>query len=182
MNIPADYSLYFVEQQENCTFVLRDDQTRLYLLFLDRMYIVKVDRGIIQNIRPGIRKCDYLIYDNGNLQTHLIELKGSIIRKAIDQICNTLDNISANQDIAFLLCPLNLLDAYIVSPGRQNIPVGIDSRVRDLARRLACLSRQRVRNIFELVKFVKVLPSQRILTDRNGHVLCSSEAPLTFPR
>lgn len=144
------------------------------------LYCVEVDRGIIKNTRDGIKKCDFLCYVESDRISHLIELKGENAAKAHKQIAATIDNIQSDSDVSFLVTDVQLLDAYIVSPGRQEVPRGVDDVRRQITRQLAKHCKVRVKNIDSLLKFVKVVPRQKIFVENNGHVICSNDAPIKF--
>lgn len=178
MRIPHQYDAFFepVHAGERKTF--SDAQTKLFVRFQNTIYAVVVDRGIVKDIRPNIRKCDFLCYNDLDKITHLIELKGAKINEALEQILKSVDNISEIQELSFLVQGLQKLDAYIVSPIRQEIPNGINDKRRMLARKLAARSNTKFQDITSLVKFVKVLPKQAAVSDDGTHVLISNQAPL----
>lgn len=180
MKIPKEYAAYFYHLRAGERDTLEDDQTKLFILVENEMYRVTVDGGILPNVREGIKKCDFLCYDEINMKCHLIELKGTVIKKAYKQIEETLKNIEADEKVSFLLKRLQRLDAYIVSSGRQEVPRGVDDTKRQLARKLAEKCTDRPKDINELLMCVKVVPKQKALVQRDGHILCSNEAPLRF--
>lgn len=178
MKVPEAYAEFFHHLDSGERVTLRDDQTTLYILVENEMYYVDVDRGIIQNVRQQIKKCDFLCYDELNRNCHLIELKGAVIKEAQKQILETLQNIKADDQISFLLEKLQRLDAYIVSPGRQEVPRGVDDVKRAITRELARHCSVRPKNIDTLLKFVKVVRKLNTLSEKDGRILCSHTAPL----
>jgi len=180
MKIPKEYAAFFHHLEAGERVTLQDAQTKLFILVESEMYYVDVDRGIIANIREQIRKCDFLCYDEINRKCHLIELKGAVIKRAYEQIAQTLENIEENKKVSFLLKNLQRLDAYIVSPGRQEVPRGVNEMRRQLAKKLAKKCSVRPENIDDLLMCVKVVAGQRSLVQRDGHILCSNAAPLRF--
>lgn len=180
MEIPKEYAAFFHHLAAGGRATLHDAQTRLYIRAENELYYVDVDRGIIANIREGTRKCDFLCYDENNMKCHLIELKGAVIKRAYEQIAETLNNIEGNGKVSFLLKNLQRLDAYIVSPGRQEVPRGVDDRKRQLARKLAERCLVKPKNIEDLIMCVRVVARQKVLAQNDGHIVCSNEAPLTF--
>lgn len=178
MKVTKEYEKFFHPLAAGEKITLSDAQTKLYILVENEMYCVDVDRGIIQNIKQEIKKCDFLCYDEANKKCHLIELKGAIIKKAHKQILATLINIKAISKLSFLLEDLQYLDAYIVSPGRQEVPKGVDDVKRNITRELAKFCSARPKNIDDLLKFVKVVPKSNMLINKNGHIICSCTAPL----
>lgn len=169
---------YFHKLSTNEKYTLQDAQTRLPILALEDMYIVTVDQGIIQDKGPGSRKCDYLSYCLDNSYTHLIELKGKEISEALLQLEYTLDNIPAKSSYQELVTGRDRIDAYIVSPDRQNIPVGIDSRERKLTRKLAARSRKRVDDLSRMLYYVRVVPKCKNNSASGNRIQCSGQAPL----
>ena len=180
MKIPKKHEDYFHFLPKGNRKTLQDDQTKLFIMAENDLYYVEVDRGIIKNTRDGIRKCDFLCYIESDKISHLIELKGEYAAEAHKQIAATIKNIQSDSDISFLITDVNLLDAYIVSPGRQEVPRGVDDVKRQITRELAKHCKTRVKNIDSLLKFVKVVPKQKKFVENNGHVLCSNEAPIKF--
>lgn len=180
MTTPEKYKDYFHFHSAGSRVTLTDEQTKLFIMAEHSLYCVDVDRGIIKNVSDGIKKCDFLCYIDADRITHLIELKGAYTQEAPKQISATLKNIKDNPDISFLVQNVQLIDAYIVSPGRQEIPRGVDDIKRKITRELAKHCTKRVGNIDSLLKFVKVVPKQKKLVDKNGHIICSNDAPIVF--
>lgn len=180
MKIPKKYTCYFHHLKPGERVTLSDEQTKLYIKSDGELYYVDVDRGVVQNTRDSIKKCDFLCYKEQEKLCHLIELKGAIVQEAPKQIRATIKNIKENGELAFLVTGLRRLDAYIVSPGRQEIPRGIDEIKRQVTRELASHCSGQVENIDSLLKFVKVVSKQKKLSDINGKILCSNEAPIIF--
>lgn len=180
MKIPKEYDAFFHHLKAGERDTLKDDQTKLFIIVDNEMYRVTVDRGIIPNVREGIKKCDFLCYDEINMKCHLIELKGTVIKRAYEQIEETLKNIEGNEMVSFLLKNLQILDAYIVSSGRQEVPRGVDDVKRQLAKKLAKRCSARPKNIDDLLMCVRVVANQKVLSQKDGHILCSNEAPLRF--
>lgn len=178
MKIPEKYKECFHYVSTGNRTTLSDAQTKLYIRAINDLYYVDVDRGIIKNIRDNIRKCDFLCYVEVNMNCHLIELKGTNIDAAYKQLIETIKHIEANHDVSFLTHDLQRLDAYIVSPQRQIIPKGVNESARSLARELARKCQKRPKKIDSLLYYVKVLPKQKVLSMKEGHILCSNEAPL----
>lgn len=180
MKVSKEYAGFFHHLNAGERATLSDAQTKLYILVESEMYYVDVDHGIIKNSKQNIKKCDFLCYDALNKNCHLIELKGAVIKEAQKQISATLGHIKANGDISFLLEGLQFLDAYIVSPGRQEVPKGVDDVKRRITRELAKFCSVRLKNIDILLKFVRVVPKSKSLSERDGHIICSNAAPLRF--
>lgn len=179
MNPPKKYEQYFEKLADGSRKTLKDSNTKLFIRVRREMYLVTVDRGIVQDVRDGIQKCDYLLYDEINAKTHLIELKGEIIKKALEQLELSIENIRTVTDVCYLLEKLKILDAYIVSPERQQIPVGINSLERNLAGKLAKRCSERPKNILQLIKYVKVYPDGE-KSEKDRHIICSNRNPLEF--
>jgi hypothetical protein len=180
MILPDKYACYFEKIPADGIKTLSDAQTKLYIKVHNAMYIVTVDKGIVQNIRSGIKKCDFLVYDKTSSETHLIELKGKNIDKSYEQLRESIDNIYSLGDINFLIDNLFVLDAYIVSPERQNIPRGINSKERNLANKLAKKCSKKMTDITTLIHYVVVSNCKKLIV--NGkRINCSHCAPLEFP-
>ena len=68
--------------------------------------------------------------------------------------------------------------AFIVSPGRQKIPKGIETKERALWQQLI-QSGDNKRKILELIHYVKVTKSDRY--SNNGQIICSPKSPVQIP-
>lgn len=179
MMIQKQDQKYFKEMRRGSTKTLADTQTKLVIKAEgQQMLLVTVDRGVVRNVEPNIMKCDFLTYGLEKPYTHLIELKGKIIKKAYDQLCNTIGNIVSQSDYPELVQNRDRIDAYIVSPGQQTIPRGINNKEKQLAELLARRSRKRVSNMYDLVHYVRVVPKWNKPVVKGRQILCSGESPL----
>lgn len=124
MKVPETYAKFFHHLESGERVTLRDDQTTLYILVQNEMYYVDVDRGIIQNVRQQIKKCDFLCYDELNRNCHLIELKGAVIKEAQKQILETLQNIKADDQISFYWKSCNGWMPILSALGVRRFPEG----------------------------------------------------------
>lgn len=163
---------------------LSDEKTKLFLRAKQAMQIVKVDQGIVKDAgilgENQIRKCDYLCKNDAHKQVHLIELKGEVIKDAFLQLENTPNAIKEKSAYGSLLDGLSRMDAYVVSPQKQRVPADIDETKRRLCRKMASYSKERLENIFELLKLVKVGAKIKVLVEKDGVIWCSNECPLEF--
>ena len=130
---------------------IKEVKTVLHFQVKNDCVLVKVDGGIIT---ATVKKCDYLLQDEINLLTHLIELKGSVIDAAFEQLSATVDNISAS-DYRYLLEGLKTLDAYIVSPCRRTSPCNVNSKERMLAKKLYSKCSVKPNGMSDLIHYVK---------------------------
>lgn len=179
MKIYKQDEVYFREMNKGDIETLADAQTRLVIKAEgQRMLLVAVDRGIVCNIEPGIRKSDFLTYGLERAYTHLIELKGKNINAAYEQLGQTVENVTEKSNYPELVKNRDIIDAYIVSPGQQTIPRGNNKEEKKLAELLARRSRTRVKNIFDLIHYVKVVPKLRSQVVKNRRIQCSGTAPL----
>ena len=142
------------------------------------MLLVTVDHGIVRSVEPNIRKSDFLTYGLEKSYTHLIELKGKNIKEAYDQLQKTIENIVSQSDYPELVQNRDRIDAYIVSPGQQSIPRGNNDEEKQLVRLLARRSRERVSNMYDLVRYVRVVPKLKKSVVKGRKILCSGETPL----
>lgn len=69
--------------------------------------------------------------------------------------------------------------AFIVSPGRQKIPKGIETKERALWQYLIQNGNNK-RKILELIHYVKVTKSDRY-SNNNEQIICSPKAPVQLP-
>lgn len=180
MRIPKGDERYFKLVKKGERETLSDAQTKLYIKVKQELYAVTVDRGIIRDTKPGIRKCDFLLYSEIEKVTHLIELKGTVIDEALKQLKETIQSIGVLVEEKFLIANQNCVDSYIVSPMRNKIPKGISHEERELAKTLASRCGKKPSNIMDLIHYVKVTPGQKKLSNHNRHIICSNEAPLEF--
>lgn len=179
MTIQRQDQKYFKEMSKGSTETLADAQTKLVIKAEgQRMLLVTVDHGVVRNVEPDIRKCDFLTYGLEKPYTHLIELKGKTIKKAYDQLCKTIENIVSQSDYPELVQNRDRIDAYIVSPGQQSIPRGNNDKEKQLAELLAKRSRKRVSNIFDLVHYVRVVPKLNKQVEKGRKISCSGKVPL----
>lgn len=176
-NIKKEHKSYFKSLNIGDRHTIEDNKTKLYLQADNKIYIIKVDNGIIKNYQEGIRKCDYLSYSDSD--TNFIELKGSEIKEAYEQIEKTILHLQEDKDYSFLIQNTNVA-AFIVSPLRQNCPKNIESKERYLCKKLANLCKNKPQNINSLVKYVTVKPrlreSEQVFCTQK--LVCSGKVPL----
>lgn len=180
MKIPKGDEAYFELVKNGERKTLSDAQTKLYLKAKQELYVVTVDRGIVKDVQPGIRKCDFLIYCEGQKTTHLIELKGAVVDEALKQLKETVQRIEMLEEEKFLITNQDYVDSYIVSPMRNKIPQGISCKERELAKTLARRCRKKPSNMMNLIQYVKVTSDQKKISNQNRHIICSHKAPLEF--
>lgn len=178
MKVPAQLKEYYQCLERDNRITLNDEQTKLYIKAKETIWIIKVDRGIVDNVKQAVRKCDYLVYGEIKETTHLIELKGSVIDEAYKQLSETIKNMTMNDEISYLIEGRNMVDAYIVSPNTQRIPKGHNSHERELARHLASKCKSKPKDIISLINYVKVVPKQAKLIKEQQHILSSGQAPI----
>ena len=157
---------------------LSDEKTKLFLRAKQAMQIVKVDQGIVKD--AGILGENQICKNDAHKQVHLIELKGEVIKDAFLQLENTPNAIKEKSAYGSLLDGLSRMDAYVVSPQKQRVPADIDETKRRLCRKMASYSKERLENIFELLKLVKVGAKIKVLVEKDGVIWCSNECPLEF--
>lgn len=177
MRVQKKDEQYFTRLQAGEKATLSDAQTTLVVQAESEMLVAAVDHGIIKGMGAGERKCDYLTFGTDKANTHLIELKGKVIDAAFDQLMRTVENLGKSA-YPETMRNRDRLDAYIVSPGSQSIPQGINKKERKLASLLARNSRLQVQNELELIQYVKVVPKQKSLVKKNRKIICSGTAPL----
>jgi hypothetical protein len=176
--IPCKYKEYFKEVNPSGRETLQDDKTKLHIRAKNELYLVAVDKGIVKNTSPNIKKCDFLIYDKCNNVSYLIELKGAVIKEAFKQLEASLLNIASISECKFLINSVNLLCAYIVSPKRMDFPRGLGDDEKHIAEALARKCKVKVKNILELIKYIVVVPKTHAFSERDRHIICSSDHPL----
>ena len=151
---------------------LQDDKTKLYTIAKNNLYIIKTDKGIIDDTH---RKCDFLTHSD--ICTNFIELKGSNIAEAYSQIFDTIKYLKNDNFYKYLINNKSLY-AFIVSPERQKHPRGIDKKERILAKAIAYLNETHIDNILEFVKYVKVIKNLKVYSEKGQNIECSGKYPL----
>jgi len=180
LEIKKEDKCCFSECGIGTTHNVRDSKTTLHFTVENKCYKVKVDGGIVKNTRDGIKKCDYLLYDENSRVTHLIELKGEIIERAYLQLESTVDNIKES-DYPMLLQKLKFLDAYIVSPLKETFPRKRETKEKDLLDKLrkVCGIKKGSKEVFKLIKYVRIIPNEKF-TEKDNRIICSGKNPMMF--
>lgn len=181
MEIKKSDENYFCLKNTGERITLSDQKTRLVIEAGSKMYVVKVDDGIIKDSSHGIKKSDYLTAGLENQFTHLIELKGAIVEAAYKQLQDTIKNLENETSYGELVKNREYVDAYIVSPNMQDIPRGINRKELALAKILAQKSRRRSENILDHIHYVKVVPNAKNAIEKNNRITCSGKTPLVLP-
>ena len=146
-DIPKDGRYTFVDETS-------DANSRLFVKAINEQSAYKVDRGIVP-INSGIKKCDYLSVSN--YYSNFIELKGkNDIVKAANQISSTIDYLN-NNEYSYLITNKKQLRAYIVSVSQQQIPNINNIQIKLLSKKLFSKSNEKPNNMFDLLKYVKVV-------------------------
>lgn len=133
---------------------------------------------------PNQQKCDFLIHCQKVSQTCFVELKGENISvksdyNPYDQIIDTVKFLRNEEELKGIVAGNIEKHAFIVSPGRQKIPKGIETKERALWQYLIQNGNNK-RKILELIHYVKVTKSDRY-SNNNGQIICSPKAPVQLP-
>lgn len=152
-------------------------RAKMFVKAADDLEIVDVDRGVISESQHT-KKCDFLILGTQTRNTHLIELKGTNIDAAFEQIERTIDFLNANPQCEDWVKNREVTDSYIVSPERQKIPNVHSEAEKKLAKKLAKHNRNKVKDIFQLIYFVRNVNSQKRLSRNGRQVISSGSAPV----
>lgn len=183
--IPAEYTEFFELLEKSACKTLKEQNTALYLRTNHRIYCVTVDNGIIENVRQGIRKCDYLLWDEKNKAIILIELKGVDINSALDQLKQTVTYITENQELDFMGHDIKYIFACCVS-NRNVVPKMIKDHERVLCKILRSKYKgtTRINNIDDLLVFVRSNRNkQNSINDDKRTISISGSSPLPiYPR
>lgn len=147
----------------------------------ENVYVTEPDGKFIPSI-SGQKKCDYLLYCQNRPQVCFFELKGANISikktyNPYDQIIDTINFMEQEVELKGLVNGKVEKHAFIVSPGRQKIPKGVDTKERQLWRKLAQNGKRT--NIFDLVHYVKVTKKDRY--SNTEHIICSPSSPIEMP-
>lgn len=148
----------------------------------EQIYVTEPDRELIPNI-PNQQKCDFLIYCEKRLQVCFIELKGENISikdeyNPFDQIIATIKFLKTDGELKGLVSENVERQAFIVSPGRQKLPKGIELKERQLWQSLVVFRKDRPK-ISDLVHYVKVTKSDRY--SNKNQIICSPKSPVQIP-
>lgn len=146
------------------------------------IYMTEPDGKLIPNIQ-GQQKCDYLIYCQNLPQTCFIELKGENISikdeyNLYDQIGDTIKYLKQESELKSLVNTNVEKHAFIVSPDRQKLPKGVETKERQLWQKL--MQPQKKSKISDLVHYVKVTKSDRY-SNNNNQIICSPKSPVELP-
>lgn len=68
--------------------------------------------------------------------------------------------------------------AFIVSPGRQKIPKGIETKERQLWQLMVQNGKEK-KKIYDLIHYVKVTKTDRY--SNNDQIVCSPKSPIKIP-
>jgi len=90
---------------------------------------LKVDGCLISS--QTVPKCDYLFYSNSGKEFYFVELKGTDIEKAFEQICATIKHVNT---IANIQIKKNKIHGFVVSSA---VPAAANQRVRHLQAKFA---------------------------------------------
>lgn len=147
------------------------------------VYLTEPDGQLIPRI-PSQQKCDFLIHCQKVSQTCFVELKGENISvksdyNPYDQIIDTVKFLRNEEELKGIVAGNIEKHAFIVSPGRQKIPKGIETKERALWQYLIQNGNNK-RKILELIHYVKVTKSDRY-SNNNGQIIYSPKAPVQLP-
>lgn len=147
----------------------------------ENVYVTEPDRKLIPDIQ-GQHKCDYLIYCQNLPQSCFIELKGENISikdeyNPYDQIGDTIQYLKKEYELKSLVNTNVEKHAFIISPGRQKIPKGVETKERQLWQKL--MQPHSKSKISDLVHYVKVTKSDRY--SNNNQIICSPKSPIVIP-
>lgn len=148
----------------------------------EKVCVTEPDGKLIPNIQNQ-QKCDFLIYCQNKPQTCFIELKGENISvkdsyNPYSQIIDTINFLQKEEELKCLVNSSMEKHAFIVSPGRQKLPKGIETKERQLWQKLVRFGGSKSK-ISDLVHYVKVTKSDRF--SNNQQIICSSKSPVPVP-
>ena len=148
----------------------------------DGIYLSEPDGKLIPD-EPGQHKCDFLLYCANLPQTCFMELKGANISSKnrynpYDQIMDTVRFLQKDETLRNLVNNDVEKHAFIVSPGRQKIPKGIETKERQLWQLMAQNGKDK-KKIYDLIHYVKVTKIDRY--SNNDQIVCSPKSPIKIP-
>lgn len=161
------------------TKTLEDDRSevkaKIYIKAMDDLLAVQVDHALIGEEE---KKCDFMVLGKNSQKTHMVELKGTNIDDAFEQITKTVDYFKAEEGLQNVVLSREILDAYIASPERQKVPNIPSFREKELAKRLASGNKNKPKDFFSLIHFVKVVKNQKRMAENGRQIIISGRAPL----
>lgn len=148
----------------------------------ENVYLTEPDGKLISDIQNQ-HKCDFLLYCQNKPQTCFIELKGENIsaKKSYNpysQIIDTINYLQKEEELRCLVGSKMERHAFIVSPGRQKLPRGVETRERQLWQKLVQAGGTKSK-ITDFVHYVKVTKSDRF--SDNEQIICSPKSPVPVP-
>ena len=183
----GSYRNYFEPLKKGEARALKDKKSAKHSFLPIRVgeegvFLAEPDGKLIPEL-PNQRKCDFLAYCQMKPQACFIELKGENISvkeadNPYDQIRKTLLFLRDNEELGGLASGKVEKHAFIVSPGRQKLPKGVEHRERQLWQALAQLETRRSR-ISDLVHYVKVTNSDPY--SQGSQIICSPKSPMEIP-
>jgi len=146
----------------------------------ENVYLSEPDGKLIPNVHKQ-HKCDFLLYSASARQTCFVELKGANISKKsgynpYDQIIDTIRFFQKESVLKTLVDGKTEKHAFIVSPGRQKIPKGIETKERQLWQFLVQDGRKS--KIYDVLHYVKVTKSDRY--SNHDQIICSPQSPVKY--
>lgn len=146
----------------------------------ESIYVTEPDGRLIPD-HVNQKKCDFLIYCANKPQTCFVELKGENISgkdayNPYGQIIDTMEFLKKEEKLNGLLNAEK--HAFIVSPGRQKIPKGIETKERQLWQKLVQSGVAKAK-ISDLVHYVKVTKTDKF--SNKEQIICSPKSPLPMP-
>lgn len=148
----------------------------------EMVYVTEPNGKLIPDIQNQ-HKCDFLIYCQTNPQTCFVELKGENITvkkgySPYDQIMDTINFLKSKEALKELIGTNVEKHAFIVSPGRQKLPRGIETKERMLWQKLVKRGTEK-REISDLIHYVKVTKTDRY--SNTTQIICSPKFPVKMP-
>ena len=171
---------YSVNLAKGTKYTLTDKTSevnaKLYIQAKDDLKIIYVDHALLDD--KSKKKCDFMVVGINTNSTHMIELKGKNIEEAFSQISDTIDEFVKDDELKGYVILKEILDAYIVSPDKQKIPNIHSLQEKELAKKLLRGNKQKPKDMFQLIHFVKVIKMQKKVAKNGRQILISGNAPL----
>lgn len=160
---------------------LEDSGTKLFIKAKCNMRCLQVDHGILPDLGYKVNKCDFLCENLDDRQIHLIEMKHELLDDSYKQLAGTPEAVKMYTEYGDIFERVARLDAYIVSPGAQKITNANNSTdCTNLCKILASYCKTRPDNIYDLLKYVKVVKKNAGTPDDKQRILCSNDNPLVL--
>lgn len=179
MNLVNSYPQHVKCLQANQRETLREEKAFLFIKAEGPVQLVTVDKGVIREKKKQ-KMCDFLIYDDSRRIARFIELKGTKVEDACDQIYDTVEYFEQDSVLTEVVTNIELLRGYIVSP-HCNVPAINDTHRKKTYRKLYSKSLSKLSNAHDHLVFVRCIsknPGNKAPREIDGEMIVTNAFPL----